>query len=236
MNLRDGMHAPLRDSPAPVMTAVTRALGRGARLISLRAAQQALYLATARGRWLDAWADTYAFDREPGETDAELRARVQSETVLERRKPTVQGVTDAVAKVAGVTPVLSFTEGRVARYDRLADMADGAHMLDYSVTDGWDEAYHNLPDSRLGFETRVPLRGGYDAAGLLVHLPMHHDPAVEARVMAVLARHLPAGCGYDLSWLVRMPARVVESCLVSETTSVNPSGWGFDPWGAGTWG
>ena len=256
------MQRPLRESKAPHFRALATAMSRGTQMLSLSSLVRALYLETARGRWLNVWGATFALPRQNGESDGDFRRRIL-EQALTRGDTRLAAVEEAVSAAAGsrVTahPSLPF----VARYDNLEAlleyghfMADFERMTDthYDLTgrwgiDPWGDTpwgakpkaptyvFDDTPFSHLGYPGRTPLRPGWGRAGAVLVLGESYDADTEARVLAAAEEAMPAAGGYDLFWSHTFRNELHDTVVVTDTDfTPNPSGYGIDEWGDSTWG
>ena len=256
------MQRPLRESKAPHMRALAAAMSRGTQMLSLSSLVRGLYLETARGRWLDAWADVLALGRGAGERDGEFRARILDET-LTRGDTRLPAVERAASAAAGTRVTAHASLPFVARYDNLEALLEhGNFMADFERiaqtiydltgrwgTDPWGDtpwgaapkaptyAFDDTPFSHLGYPGRTPLRPGWGSAGAVLVLGEEYDEATEARVLAAAEDAMPAAGGYDLFWSHTFRNELSDTVVITDTDfTPNPSGYGIDEWGDSTWG
>ena len=240
MSLRERMlsrlHEPLSREPQPVISTLIAALARGLEAIDVRAAQRSLYLQTARGRWLDVWADLYSYSRER-RSDSELRGVMTAQTILKRRATTLPLLAEAVEAVCGKTPLIRLGRERVYRFDHTELLLEGQRAFGYSVLDeSGEEVGDYAPFTHAGSALRLPQSPGFGPSGIWITLPMAYDPLIEAAVLKVLERRVKAGGGFQLGWAVTVSRELIDQITVDDAVTMTPMGWGVDEWGGSTWG
>lgn len=254
---------PLRESQAPHLRALARSMVRGTQLLGLTSAVRGAYLDTARGRWLDVWADAFSVTRRPGEADAAFRSRLM-ELALTRGDTRREAVQAQVSAEVGVPVGVVGSAQFVAHYDRLEDYLErGQFMADFERisrivedqdgrwgVDPWgatpwgEEAaettyvFDDTPFNHLGYAGRTPLRPGWGPKGAVLTLGEQYDPALEDAAIESAARNLPAATGYDLFWSHTFRNRLEGDLVIvgADGFTYNESGWGVDSWGGSTWG
>lgn len=229
------VHQPLSRNPGPVLTALLSAFAAGLASFDLRALQRALYLHTARAGWLGEWAELYSYSRS-GQSDAELLAQMERETILERRKTTTQAVEDALRREVGLEPLLFLGDKRVYRFDDMDALAQEGYAYDYSVIYQGREVYDDVPDTHRGSRAAMPWGPGFGPGGLWVTFGAQWNAERERAALGVLARHIKAGGGLTLGWSVRVKRDVTDALSAQDALTHPDMGWGIDPWGGSTWG
>lgn len=234
--LKEGMHAPLRNSSAPVLGALLRAFDRALHALGLRRFAEGLRLDSARAGWLDVWAELYAYNRQVGESDEGLRGRMQAQTVLSRMVTTEASIVSAINAATGLNVRLRATRPRVAMFDQLGDMTLGDHMLDYGAVDGDKVVYDHLPDTASGFSGRMPWRPGWGPDGLVINVGVPYDADLEKTILQAILDKVPAMSGFDLAWSKDLLVRWQDTLSIGDGGRVCSDGWNEDPWGAVPYG
>ncbi|TDE85568.1 hypothetical protein [Deinococcus sp. S9] len=229
------LHEPLSRGPGAVLTALMKAFARGLDLLDTRAAQRAMYLQSARGEWLDEWADLYSYSRD-GQDDAELLARMQAQTILERRKTTREAVLQAARAATGLEVRLFDGDHRAYRLDDVEALLDGWYAYDYSGVQDGREVYDNVPDAHRGARSVLPWGPGWGPGGLWLTVPAFWDEQTEAALLRVLETHVKAGGGFEVGWAIQAPRAPEDRLTVHSEAEHPPMGWGIDPFGGSTWG
>ena len=230
--LLDGMHEPFQREPGAVLTTLLKAFTRGLESIHLGAAQQALYLDSARGRWLSEWADLYAYER-GSLNDADLLAEMQSQTVLERRQTTLSGLKQQILRATGFEAVIELTGDKTLRFDHFGADWSG---LDYGAIQDGVAVLDDTPQWHRGSLQRLPLGPQAGPSGVIIQMPTHWTAALEDKVMEVVRHSLKAGSAFELGWTMNLSNDLSDELLIEDNTYYPASGWGIDGWGSSTWG
>jgi hypothetical protein len=234
--LKEGMHAPLRNSPAPILGILFRAVDRIFHAFGLRRLAENVYLEGAKGQWIEEYAALHAYSRLDGESDEALRARMQRDTILNRMVTTEQAILASILRATNLTVRIRPTRPRVASFDHIDDMAFGDHMLDYGVVDGDNVIFENIPESVSGSSARLPWRPAWGPGGMVIDVGLPYDETLERSILQAILDEIPSMAGIDLAWSKDLIVSWSDNLSISDGGKVCYAGWGEESWGGSGWG